>query len=156
MNKQAIQEELMTLAYQIARQMRRQMGDSSRNKLHDKVSPYQLHVLFHLSHQVTTMGELAEEMNITLPSATSLVDRLVKNGWVERGFDPDDRRVIRLSTTEAGRTLCTAMKAERYRAFEFLLDAMPAADVAALYRIFTNLHAALDAKKTEATKPKEG
>jgi len=149
MNKQTIQEELMNLAYQIARQMRKQMGGSAHGTLKDKVSPYQMHVLFHVAQQAVTMGELADEMNITLPSATSLVDRLVKRGWVERQQDPEDRRIIRLAITDAGRKLCVAMKAERSRAFKLLLDAMPEEDLQSLHRIFTNLHASLAADKTK-------
>ena len=148
MDKRTTQEDIMTLAYQIARHMRKQMGDSAQDKSVEKVSPYQLHVLFTLCLHATTMGELAAEMNITLPSATSLVDRLVKSGWVTRQPDPDDRRIIRLSVTEAGRTLLKKRKQERYRKFKFLLDAMPEADVKTLHRIFTDLHATLEQNKT--------
>ena len=156
MNSEATYEEIMTLAYQIARQMRKQLGGSLKDKLSDKVSSYQVHALYTLSHRSVTMGELADEMNITLPSATSLVDRLVKNGWAGRQPDPNDRRVIRLSITLEGRALCGAMKKERYKGFKFLLDAMPAVDVATLHRIFTNLHKELDANKIEANKTQEG
>ena len=148
MNKQAIQDELMTLAYQIARQMRKQMGGVSDDKLHDKVSVYQLHAMFHIAKHVATMSELAEEMNISLPSATSLVDRLVKSGWVERQADPDDRRIIRLAITDEGRKVCMAMKAERMRTYKFLLDAMPEEDLRSLQRIFTNLHTTLETNKS--------
>jgi DNA-binding MarR family transcriptional regulator len=148
MNKQATQDEIMTLAYQIARQMRKQMGGLEHGKMSEKVSTYQLHALFHMGKHAVTMGELAEEMNITLPSATSLVDRLVKSGWVERQPDADDRRIIRLSVTEAGRHLCMEMKAERARVYKFLLDAMPESDLLTLQRIFTDLHTTLAADKT--------
>lgn len=137
----------MTLAYQISRQMRKQMGSLSDDKLHDKVSVYQLHAMFHIAKHVSTMSELAEEMNTSLPSATSLVDRLVKSGWVERQPDPNDRRIIRLAITDAGRKVCMAMKAERMRAYKFLLDAMSEEDLASLHRIFSNLHASLESGK---------
>ena len=148
MNKQATQDEIMTLAYQIARQMRKQLGGLEHGKLPDKVSTYQLHALFHMAQHADTMSELAEEMNITLPSATSLVDRLVKSGWVERQPDPNDRRIIRLAVTEAGRKVCMEMKAERARVYKFLLDAMPEDDLKSLKRIFTDLHTTLAADKT--------
>jgi MarR family transcriptional regulator, organic hydroperoxide resistance regulator len=156
MNTQPTQEEIITLAYQIARQMRKEVGGPLADKLREKISSYQIHALYTLTQRSATMGELAEEMNISLPSATSLVDRLVKSGWVERRPDPKDRRIIRLSITEHGDKLCQTMKQERYKEFKFLLDTMPPADVVALHRIFTNLHVALEANKTEATKLKEG
>ena len=154
MKKQSLHEELMNLAYQIARQMRKQMGGSKHGKLQDKVSPYQMHVLFHLAQHAVTMGELADEVNITLPSATSLVDRLVKSGWVERQQDPDDRRIIRLSVTPAGRKLCVALKEERSQAFRFLLDAMPEEDLESLHRILSNLHISLVADKSKKVTPR--
>ncbi len=138
----------MTLAYQISRQLRHQLGGTADEKAHEKISPYQLHALHTLAHNPLTMGELAEEMNITLSSATALVDRLVKNRWVERREDPEDRRIVRLVITERGRELYRTVKRERYKAFKFLLDAMPPEDVAALRRIFTNLHTTLQNRKT--------
>ncbi|HUC86951.1 MAG TPA: MarR family transcriptional regulator [Candidatus Saccharimonadales bacterium] len=152
----SIQEEIINLAYQIARQMRKQFSSHLDAKLHEKISSYQIHALYTLTQRSATMGELAEEMNISLPSATALVDRLVRSGWVERQPDPTDRRIIRLTITEHGGKLCEAMQLQRSKGFKFLLDAMPPADVAALHRIFTNLHETLEAKKNETAKPKEG
>jgi DNA-binding MarR family transcriptional regulator len=37
---------------------------------------------------------------------TSVVDRLVREGYVERRRDADDRRVVRLFVTERGRRAC--------------------------------------------------
>lgn len=52
-----------------------------------------------------TMGELSRIMSVPMSSATRIADWLVDNGYFERWPDPDDRRVIRLSLTPAGKEI---------------------------------------------------
>lgn len=42
---------------------------------------------------------------------TGIVDRLEQSGWIERGRDPDDRRVIRIYLTDEGRNLLSEIQA---------------------------------------------
>ena len=48
------------------------------------------------------MSEIAGRLEVEMPSATSMIDRLVAKGLVERGQDPADRRAVVL-LTHAGR-----------------------------------------------------
>ena len=50
----------------------------------------------------TRMGVLSEHLGRGLPSATSMVDRLVRKGLVERVQDPSDRRVVACRLTDEG------------------------------------------------------
>ena len=52
-----------------------------------------------------TLGSLAESLNLSDASASRAVDGLVKRKLTVRAEDSDDRRVRRLSLTEAGHTL---------------------------------------------------
>lgn len=52
-----------------------------------------------------TMHELAERMSCEASNVTFVVDRLEASGLVQRAADPDDRRVKRVSLTDAGRTV---------------------------------------------------
>ena len=52
----------------------------------------------------TRMGVLSEQLGRGLPSATSMVDRLVRKGLVERVQDPSDRRVVACRLTDQGTT----------------------------------------------------
>jgi MarR family transcriptional regulator for hemolysin len=47
--------------------------------------------------------ELADLMRIEPPTLVRQLDKLSKEGLVERRPDPDDRRVVRVAVTEAGR-----------------------------------------------------
>ncbi|MEX2431240.1 MAG: MarR family transcriptional regulator [Dehalococcoidia bacterium] len=64
----------------------------------------QLRALLLLHKGVQRMGDLAAGLGVTLPSATSVVDRLVGKELVERSHDERDRRVVTCVLTEAGRT----------------------------------------------------
>lgn len=59
-----------------------------------------------LRHETpVTMGELSREMGISLSTSTRVVDWMVNNGFVQRLSDPDDRRVVRVALTDAGRDI---------------------------------------------------
>ena len=51
----------------------------------------------------TRMGVLSEHLGRGLPSVTSMMDRLVKKGLVERVLDPSDRRVVACQLTDEGK-----------------------------------------------------
>ena len=48
------------------------------------------------------MSEIAGRLDVEMPSATSMIDRLVAKGLVARGRDPADRRAVVCSLTQAG------------------------------------------------------
>ena len=138
-------EEIIELTFQVGRLLRGQKERFSEHaKIHETVSPYHIMSLNALMQGASTMGDVAHEMNISFSTATSLVDRLVKGGWVERGFDPDDRRIIRLSLTKAGRELITKHKEEHYKSFNFVLDMMPPEDISDMQRILSHLKQSLE------------
>lgn len=49
-----------------------------------------------------TMGELCQKMFLACSTATDLIDRMERNGLIERVRDTADRRVIRLKVLEKG------------------------------------------------------
>jgi DNA-binding MarR family transcriptional regulator len=51
------------------------------------------------------VAALAEAVAVTPPTASRLVDRLVRKGLVRRRTDRHDRRQVRIGLTEAGRRL---------------------------------------------------
>lgn len=48
--------------------------------------------------------EVAERMDISGSAATQLVDSLVKEGLLTREVDPNDRRIMRFSLTDEGKS----------------------------------------------------
>ena len=63
----------------------------------------QIKTLTLLQHQgPQRMGSIATHLGSTLSSSTSIIDRLVDKGLVERVPDPDDRRVVICQLTPQG------------------------------------------------------
>ena len=52
-----------------------------------------------------TVGQLAREIGVGLPTASGIIDRLYDQGMVTRSEDPKDRRITRVDATERGREL---------------------------------------------------
>lgn len=57
-------------------------------------------------------GELADLLRCTPATVTSVVDTLVRDGYVRRGHDDTDRRAVLLHLTDSGRALTHATGAE--------------------------------------------
>ncbi|NQV04068.1 MAG: MarR family transcriptional regulator [Candidatus Omnitrophica bacterium] len=53
-------------------------------------------------HGQCKLKTLAKERGISPPTATGLIDRLLRAGYVKRGSDPEDRRVVMVSLTKKG------------------------------------------------------
>ncbi|MEZ6090259.1 MAG: MarR family transcriptional regulator [Pirellulaceae bacterium] len=58
-----------------------------------------------LAEKPLTCGEIGERMIQVVPAITSLVDHLESQGLVERKRCTDDRRVVHVCVTEAGKKL---------------------------------------------------
>jgi len=61
------------------------------------------------------MNELSKRMMVTGGNVTGITDLLEREGLVERGADPDDRRAILVRLTGAGRRGFATMAAEHER-----------------------------------------
>lgn len=61
---------------------------------------------------------LGEKVLLTSGSMTAAVDRLEKRGWVERGNDPEDRRLRIVRLTAEGRKTIEALFVDHERDME--------------------------------------
>jgi len=57
-----------------------------------------------------SMSAIAQALYYSKQNLTSLVDNLVKKGYVERMLDPSDRRVLNIALTESGRAFMAERK----------------------------------------------
>jgi DNA-binding MarR family transcriptional regulator len=68
-----------------------------------KLSLSQIAILDILSrNKESKMSDMARYMEITTAAMTGIIDRLVRDGYVARFSDPDDRRVINIKLTGKG------------------------------------------------------
>lgn len=85
-----------------------------------------------LDHGPLRMGELADRESIRMPTATSLVDGLIKADLVSRAADPTDRRAVVVDLTPHGRQVLTTVRAQREDAVSAALAKLSPAHRAAL------------------------
>ena len=75
------------------------------------------------------MSELASTLDVSMSSATGLVDRLVEKDLVSRWPDPDDRRSVLCSLTEQGMELGQRLLAARRSRWEERLTPLSRAEL---------------------------
>jgi DNA-binding MarR family transcriptional regulator len=69
--------------------------------------------------QDSKMTNLSRSLGVSMATMTGIVDRLVRQNLVERHFDPNDRRSIKVRLTVKGRALLKKMVEKKHR---FMLD----------------------------------
>lgn len=68
-----------------------------------KITLMQFFVLEFLNREgESKMTELAHFTNVTTAAMTGIVDRLVRDGYVERVYDNNDRRIVKVKLTQSG------------------------------------------------------
>jgi DNA-binding MarR family transcriptional regulator len=103
----------------------RERAGAFRQWLRGSLSLVHLYVLTVLeAHGHMPMSKLADTLDVSVASLTGIIDRMEDRGLVERRREPDDRRVILVHTTDAGRAVFTEMAAERRKDLGPLLDRM--------------------------------
>lgn len=109
------------------------------------ISSTHLHVLFLLECDgAQTMGHLAEQMGASLPNLTGIVDRMAERGLVERLRDDDDRRVVVVRATPAGRLAVEEIDMVRRRQFGRLIETLSPAQQERALRTFRELREAAE------------
>lgn len=113
-----------------------------------RLSPHQLRALRILeSGPGLNLTALAEGMEIGLPTASRLCDRLEAAGLVERGLHPRRRREVQLNLTGHGRQVLEEVASNRSRALAAVLAAMHPTEREALGR---GMRAFLTARESTA------
>ena len=70
--------------------------------LKSSISLVHLHVLTVLEGGPLPMSRMAEALDVSVASATGIIDRMVERKLVERRTRPDDRRVLEVHSTRRG------------------------------------------------------
>ena len=68
-----------------------------------------------------TMSQLSNNLAVSMPTMTAMVDRLVNSKMVERERDDVDRRVVRVKLTDAGKKILRKLIRIRRKEMEKIL-----------------------------------
>jgi DNA-binding MarR family transcriptional regulator len=89
-----------------------------------QVSPGHIQVLIALTRGPRSVGKLAEELEVSPPAATQLVDRLAEHGMVQRRNDPADRRVVLVDYVEGMHEVARGIVEDRRRPLQEAIGEM--------------------------------
>jgi DNA-binding MarR family transcriptional regulator len=79
---------------------------SSERLLRLGISMAQLHILYTLQRSgEMPMSRLADHLNVSVSNATGLIDRIEERGFIERRRVAEDRRIVLIRVTDAGRRM---------------------------------------------------
>jgi MarR family transcriptional regulator, organic hydroperoxide resistance regulator len=87
--------------------------------------------LIHIKGSIN-VRELALELRVTPGNVTSIIDRLVVQGLVERREGPEDRRIVLLRLTDKGRETINKIQETGDNHMKRFLEKMSARDISAL------------------------
>ena len=97
------------------------------------VSTLQLRMLVVVDrHTPLNLSSLADHLDVSVPSASRLVDRMVEAGLVQRTTAEHSRREVALALTLRGRRALDSLRRERREAIAAVLQRMRDADRQAL------------------------
>jgi len=85
------------------------------------------------------MSQISDYLNAPLSTTTGLVNRLVKNGYLQRERSDEDRRIVAIQLTDQGRTMMTEVKASIGSYLERINAVLSAEERQALFQIFMKI-----------------
>lgn len=95
-----------------------------------------------------TMGQLASSMNVSMPTVTGLIDRLVKLGLVGRFHDEDDRRKVFARLKPKGQKLVAEFKDIVMHRWQNVLMSLNDKQLEQFYSIVNNLSSNIKSKRS--------
>ena len=111
------------------------------------VSMSQLHVLWLLQHHgEMPMSRLAVLLDVSVSNATGIIDRMAERGLVERVGVPDDRRVVLVRPTEAGRQVISETETSKRDRMRAVVGRLPASERPIVLEALRSLRRALSAE----------
>jgi len=92
----------------------------------------QFHILRQVGKGINSVSEIAEAKFISQSAISQAVETLVQRGLLTRQPDANDRRIVRLQLTEAGRSLLDNVFEENRRWLELRFEGLAQAELAAI------------------------
>ena len=126
--------QLITLMFATKRTLMQRFKD---RKGFDPISYFRSEILRYLKdHPNPKMKDVADYLGITPPSATIMIDKMVKENFIERAPDAKDRRKIILKVTKKGDRFFTKTFKAMHGIIEEVFKQLNSKDKKDLIRIY--------------------
>ena len=90
------------------------------------------------------MSRLAEQLGVSLPNVTGIVERMVERGMVERSRPEDDRRVVEVRICPSGRALLDEIDMVKRQQMANVINRLTPEQQERALRTFTELRIATE------------
>ncbi|MCS7462607.1 MarR family transcriptional regulator [Paenibacillus doosanensis] len=133
----------------MSRQLKRAIQQINKNPYlnHSTIS-----VIFQLEQQSMKMNDIADYLCITLGAATSLVDKLERQQFVERIRSQEDRRIIYVQMTQAGKEKMCNLRKQIFNEAEVIFHQASEEDIRQYIEFADKMESLLSAYNDNAEK----
>lgn len=144
LHTQTTEQEILTRLHSVNSQIRCAFG--SMKSTIDTLTVLHFRVLIAIAHrEIETVTDVAKIFSITKASASVLIDRLVKTGWIERKIDITDHRRQFLSLSDTGKKNLQKRMEKKMKAAHELFKTLSTKDKKELIRLLKKLDSHLTA-----------
>jgi DNA-binding MarR family transcriptional regulator len=132
-----INDQLTEIVFAFSRIMKEGMAfDSDASQL--TVLQLQTLIFIH-KKKIVSMGDVANQFKVSLPTATVLSEKLVKMNIAKKTRSRNDRRIVKVSLTQKGENLFKQAIRQRHQKINKLLSYLSAEDKKRLFNILNSL-----------------
>jgi len=82
---------------------------------------------------------IAEKMNLSLSRVSRVIDKLVKNGFIERESNLEDRRIININLSKKGKDLKTRIDDFRNECERKIIKSIPSSELSVIKKGFEDI-----------------
>ncbi len=86
-----------------------------------------------------TMSKIADYINSPMSTATGIVDRLVRKGYLKRERSESDRRIVTIKLTEEGKLLIDEFKKTATKYIKLIYDSLTDEERALAFKMFIRI-----------------
>src|SRR3954453_23334892 len=119
-----------------------------------QISSTHLHVLYMLvSRGAMPMSRVADQLQVSLPNVTGIIERMVEKRLVERTRPEDDRRIVQVRITDAGRDMLDQIDTVKRQEMANVICRLTPEQQDRALRAFTDMRVATEQLAQEEIQP---
>lgn len=111
-----------------------------------KLTRPQLLTIGQIYQEPKTIGQISEAIQLSYSTVSGIIDRLERDGWIQRVRDKSDRRIIWIQKTEKIDEIANTLTYYREQFFQNVLEGLSGDEMDAILHSLQLLNAQLEKK----------